>query len=74
MQEQELLLFESNETYSLLGLKDECMEWARKKFPHPVRFEDLWEYQNFLNSEANLEFANRLRKIADDIEKKEYSK
>lgn len=74
MQEQELLLFESDDTYSLIGLKDECLEWARKKYPHPVRFEDLWEYQNFISDEANLEFADRLRKIANDIEKKVYDK
>lgn len=71
---EELFLFEQIESYSVNNLRQECEEYIRKKYPRPIKDEDLWEYQQFLRSEINLEFAHRLRIIADDIERKEYGK
>ena len=65
---EQLTLLNVEESYSLVGLKDSCMAYVKKKFPSPVEDEDFDEYLKMLNDEADLEFVDRLRKIADQIE------
>lgn len=69
MQEIQLSLMELDDTYSLIGLKESCRVFIKHKYPHAVREESQEEYNEFIEDETNLEFAIRLRKIADQIEK-----
>lgn len=70
MQEQ-MMLFQVQESYNLADLKKICREEVKRKFPAPIPDEDYLDYVAFLESETNLLFAERLRKIADEIEKME---
>lgn len=70
MQEQ-MMLFKVEESYNLADLKKICREEVKKNFPAPVQDEDYLDYLDFLESETNLLFAERLRKIADEIENAE---
>lgn len=65
---EQLKLLEVEETYNIGDLREICREFVRKKFPKPTEDEDIDEYMEFLNDEADLEYVARLRKIADDIE------
>ena len=67
---EELTLFEIKESYSLVNLKDLCLRETKGKYPKPMDGEDYEEWQNFISDESDLLFAERLRKIADDIEKR----
>ena len=67
---EELTLFEIKESYSLINLKDLCLRETKEKYPKPMDGEDYEEWQNFISDESDLLFAERLRKIADDIEKR----
>ena len=66
----EMTLFEIGESYSLVGLKDLCLRETKQKFPKPVDGEDWDEYNLMIQDESDLLFAERLRKIADDIERR----
>ena len=66
----EMTLFEIGESYSLVGLKDLCLRETKQKFPKPVDGEDWDEYNIMIQDESDLLFAERLRKIADDIERR----
>ncbi|MBO7712525.1 MAG: hypothetical protein J6S85_03095 [Methanobrevibacter sp.] len=66
----EMTLFEIGESYSLVGLKDLCLRETKQKFPKPVDGEDWEEYNLMIQDESDLLFAERLRKIADDIERR----
>ena len=70
MQEQ-MNLFQVNESYNLADLKKICKEETKRRFPAPIPDEDYVDYLEFIESETNLLFAERLRKIADEIEKME---
>ena len=67
---EELTLFEIKESYSLVNLKDLCLRETKEKYPKPMDGEDYEDYVAYLNDESDLLFAERLRKIADDIEKR----
>lgn len=67
---EELTLFEIKESYSLVNLKDLCLRETKEKYPKPMDGEDYDEYINYIQDESDLLFAERLRKIADDIEKR----
>ena len=54
--------------YSLFGLKNDCYEWATRNFTK-LDEEDDEDFKQRLVDESELEFADRLRKIADAIEK-----
>lgn len=62
-------LFEIKESYSLVGLRDLCVRETKSKLK-PVEGEDMEEFNKEIQDEADLLFAERLRKIADDIEKR----
>lgn len=66
----EMTLFEIGESYSLVGLKDLCLRETKQKFPKPIDGEDWEEYNLMIQDESDLLFAERLRKIADDIERR----
>lgn len=70
MSESQLNLFEIKESYSLVNLRDLCLRETKEKFPNPVDGEEYEEYLAMVQDEADLLFAERLRKIADDIEKR----
>lgn len=72
MQEQ-INLFQVEESYSLVNLKQSCYEYVKRKYTR-TECEDFADFMEFIRSEAELEFAIRLRKIADDIEKRELGK
>jgi hypothetical protein len=67
--EGELTLFKMEDSYSLVGLRDLCLRETKEKLK-PVEGEDYEEYLEMINDESDLLFAERLRKIADDIEKR----
>ena len=69
MSEEQLSLMELEDTYSLIGLKESCRVFIKHKYPHAVREESMEEYNEFIEDETDLEFAIRLRKIADQIER-----
>ena len=66
----EMTLFEIGESYSLVGLKDLCLRETKQKFPKPVDGEDWDEYLEFVQQESDLLFAQRLKDIASNIEKR----
>lgn len=68
--ENEPTLFELDNSYSLVKLKENCRNYVKEKLPSPVDGQDYDEYLKELKDETDLEFAYRLRKIADDIEKR----
>jgi len=70
MSENQLNLFEIKESYSLINLRDLCLRETKEKFPNPVEGEEYDDWQAFINDESDLLFAERLRKIADEIEKR----
>lgn len=70
MSENQLNLFDVKESYSLVNLKDLCLRDTKEKYPKPVDGEDYDEWMAFINDESELLFAERLRKIADEIEKR----
>lgn len=65
---EQLNLIEVEKTYSLVGLKDSCMLYVKRKYPKPAEEESWEEYESFLRDEADLEFVERLREIANQIE------
>lgn len=67
--EGELTLFKMEDSYSLIGLRDLCLRETKERLK-PVEGEDYEEYMEMINDESDLLFAERLRKIADDIEKR----
>jgi len=67
--EGELTLFKMEDSYSLVGLRDLCLRETKERLK-PVEGEDYEEYLEMINDESDLLFAERLRKIADDIEKR----
>lgn len=67
---EELTLFEVKESYSLINLKDLCLRETKEKYPKPMDGEDYEEWQNFISDESDLLFAERLHKIANEIERK----
>lgn len=67
--EYELTLFKIEDSYSLVNLRDLCLRETKERIK-PVDGEDYEEYMETIKDEADLLFAERLRKIADDIEKR----
>lgn len=67
---EEPLLFETKESYNLVGLRESCLSFIKKKYPYPVDGEDLDEFNEFIQQEADLEFCDRMRKMADQIEER----
>ena len=67
--EEELTLFKMEDSYSLIGLRDLCLREMKEQMK-PMDGEDWDEFNQTLKDEADLLFAERLRKIADDIEKR----
>ena len=66
---EEWTLFEIKESYSLVGLRDLCIRETKSRLK-PVEGEDMEEFNKEVQDEADLLFAERLRNIADDIEKR----
>ena len=66
-------LFQVEESYNLANLKQICYDFVKGKYTR-TECEDFSDFMEFIRSEAELEFAIRLRKIADDIEKRELGK
>ena len=69
MAENQLNLFEVKKTYSLVGLRDLCLKETKENYKQ-VDGEDFDEFEKELHDEADLLFAERLRQIADEIEKR----
>lgn len=72
--ENQLKLFEAEESYCVKDLLQQCSVFVKKKFPKATEDEDYEEYLNFLKEEIMLEYAYRLHKIAESIEKRIYQK
>lgn len=66
--EEQIDLFNIEETYNLANLKQICYEFVKKKYTR-VDCEDYDEFMEFLDIEAKYEYIERLRKIADNMEK-----
>ena len=66
--EQQIDLFNSEETYNLADLKRICYDYVRKKYTR-VDCEDYDEFMEFLDIEAKYEYVARLRQIANKLEK-----
>ena len=69
MSENQLNLFEVKDSYSLVGLRDLCLKETKENYKQ-VDGQDFDEYMEDLHQEADLLFAERLRQIADEIEKR----
>ena len=54
--------------YSLVKLKNDCYDWAVHNFTK-IDEEDDEDFKQRLVDESELEFADRLRQIADAVEK-----
>ena len=67
---EQMRLFDTDDSYSLINLKESCKVYIKKKYPNPIEDESWEEYLKMLSDETDLEFVARLRKIADDIEKR----
>lgn len=67
--EWELTLFKMEDSYSLIGLRDLCLREMKEQMK-PIDGEDWDEFNKNVQDEADLLFAERLKKIADDIEKR----
>ena len=65
---EQLDFFGNRESYNLNNLRKLCRDEIKKKFPSAVDGEDYVSYLGFISDESDLLFAERLRKIADDIE------
>lgn len=65
---EQLDFFGNRESYNLNNLRKLCRDEIKKKFPSAVDGEDYVSYLTFISEESDLLFAERLRKIADDIE------
>lgn len=65
---EQLDFFGNRESYNLNNLRKLCRDEVKKKFPSAVDGEDYSEYLKFIGEESDLLFAERLRKVADDIE------
>lgn len=59
--------------FSLFKLKQDCHDWANRNFKK-FEDEDDEEFKQRLVDEGELEFADRLRKIADAVETIVYSR
>ena len=66
---EEWTLFEMKDSYSLIGLKDLCLKEIKSQMT-PVDGEDMDEYLKNVQDEADLLFAERLKIIAEGIEKR----
>lgn len=67
--EWEFTLFKMEDSYSLVGLRDLCLRETKEKM-NPVDGEDWDEFVKNVQDEADLLFAERLKKIAEGIEKR----
>ena len=67
--EEDLTLFKMEDSYSLVGLRDLCLKEIKEQMK-PMDGEDWDEFVKTVQEEADLLFAERLRKIADDIERR----
>lgn len=65
---EQLDFFGNRESYNLNNLRKLCRDEVKKKFPSAVDGEDYLQYLSYISDESDLLFAERLRKIADDIE------
>lgn len=65
---EQLDFFGNRESYNLNNLRKLCRDEVKKKFPSAVDGEDYLQYLSYIADESDLLFAERLRKIADDIE------
>ena len=63
------MLFEMQPCYNLRTIEDITREFIKRKFPKPVEEESKDEFDDFLKSEYKLELAERLRTIANQLEK-----
>ncbi len=68
--EYELTLFKIEDSYSLVNLRDLCLRETKEKFPKPVDGEEYEEYLEFVQQESDLLFAQRLKDIASNIERR----
>lgn len=67
---EQLDFFGNRESYNLNNLRKLCRDEVKKKFPAAVDGEDYLQYLEFVGQETDLLFAERLRKIADEIEER----
>lgn len=65
---EQLDFFGNKESYNLNNLRKLCRDEIKRQFPSAVDGEDYGEYLSYISDESDLLFAQRLRKIADDIE------
>jgi hypothetical protein len=65
-----MTLFQITNSYDIGKLKEICRNEIKKKFPHPVEDEEFDEYLQFIEDETDLLYAERLKKIANEIEKR----
>lgn len=63
------MLFELVDWYNLKTIEETTKKDIRKKFPKPVDEEDLDEYNDFVDDEYKLELAERLKRMAELLEK-----
>lgn len=63
------MLFNLEEVYNLKTIEETTRQFIKKKFQKPVEEESLEEYNDFIDSEYKLELADRLRKMAERLEK-----
>lgn len=66
--DEQLDLLQVDDSYSLVGLRDSCTLYVKRKYPKPADEESFEEYVQFLKDEADLEFVERLRRMANQIE------
>ena len=71
---EQLDLLKKEESYNLAHLRKICRDFVKAKYPSPVDGEDYLDYLEFIQTESDLEFATRIRKIADQIEERIYGK
>lgn len=71
---EQIELFKVEDSYNLANLKKICRDCIKSKYPKPVEEEDYLSYLEFLADETDLLFAEKIRKMADDIEARIYGK
>ena len=63
------MLFNLENWYNLKTIEEETKKFIKKKFPKPVDEEDMETYIDYIEDEYKLELADRLKTMANQLEK-----
>lgn len=74
MAEEQLALFNLQNSYSIENLRDKCYMEIKKKYPRALSCESFDDYSSFIEDETDLLYAEHLKEIAKRIEDRIYGR